>query len=132
MGRKRLPPDDPREWLNRARSNLACARADIADAYLEDLCYQAQQAAEKSVKAVFLHRRLTFPYTHDLARLLTLLENSGHKVPKYVHRADRLTRFAVETRYPGLFGPVSPAMYRRTVRLAEAVLHWAERQVGKP
>jgi HEPN domain-containing protein len=132
MGRKRLPPDDPREWLNRARSNLACARVDIAEAYLEDLCYQAQQAAEKPVKAVFLHRGPTFPYTHDIARLLTLLENSGHKVPKYVHRAGRLTRYAVETRYPGLFGPVTPASYRGAVRLAEAVVNWAERQIGKP
>ncbi len=88
MGRKRLPPDDPREWLNRARSSLACAKAAIAEEYLEDLCYQAQQAAEKSIKAVFLHRGLTVPFIHDLARLLTLLENSRLKVPKYVHRAE--------------------------------------------
>jgi HEPN domain-containing protein len=132
MGRKRLPPDDPREWLNRARSNLACAKAEIAEVYLEDLCFQAQQAAEKSVKAVFVHRGLTFPYVHDLAKLLTLLENSGLKVPKYVRRAEPLTRFAVETRYPGFSGPVTPALYHRTVRLAEAVLRWAERQLGKP
>jgi HEPN domain-containing protein len=131
MGRKRLPPDDPREWLNRALSNLACAKAEIPEAYLEDLCYHAQQAAEKSIKAVFLHRGLTFPYVHDLAKLLTLLENSGLKVPRYVRRAEPLTRFAVETRYPGFSGPVTPAVYRRTVRLAEAVLHWAERQIGK-
>ncbi|MGP0065060.1 MAG: HEPN domain-containing protein [Isosphaeraceae bacterium] len=134
MGRSRLPPDDPREWLNRARSNPACAKAEIPEAYLEDLCYHAQQAAEKSIKAVFLHRGLTFPYIHDLAKLLTLLENSGLKVPKYVRRAEPLTRFAVETRYPGFSGPVTPALYRRTVRLAEAVLHRAERQrqLGKP
>ena len=34
MARKRLPPDDPREWLNRARSNLPkeCKRlAEAAD-----------------------------------------------------------------------------------------------------
>ena len=27
MSAQRFPPDDPREWLNRARSNLAKARA---------------------------------------------------------------------------------------------------------
>ena len=107
-------------------------KADIPEAYLEDLCYHAQQAAEKSIKAVFLHRGLTFPYVHDLAKLLTLLESPGLKVPKYVRRAEPLTRFAVETRYPGFSGPVTPALHRRTVRLAEAVLHWAERQMGKP
>ena len=33
---ERFPPDDPREWLNRARSNLALAKNRIPDAYLED------------------------------------------------------------------------------------------------
>ncbi len=33
MARKRLPPDDPREWLNRAHSNLALARKIMADVY---------------------------------------------------------------------------------------------------
>jgi HEPN domain-containing protein len=46
MRRKRLPPSDPREWLNRAASNLARAKAAIPGAYLEDQCFDAQQAAE--------------------------------------------------------------------------------------
>ena len=44
---ERLPPDDPREWLNRAKSNLAIAKNRVTDAYLEDLCFEAQQAADK-------------------------------------------------------------------------------------
>jgi hypothetical protein len=31
---ERFSPDDPREWLNRARSNLAMARNRVPDAYL--------------------------------------------------------------------------------------------------
>ncbi len=53
---KRFPPDDPREWLNRAKSNLAQARARIENVYLEDLCFNAQQAAEKAVKGVLLRK----------------------------------------------------------------------------
>jgi HEPN domain-containing protein len=49
MGRKRFPPDDPREWLNRARGNLARAKSRIPEAFLEDLCFDAQQAAEKAI-----------------------------------------------------------------------------------
>src|SRR5947208_14516456 len=96
MARKRLPPDDPREWLSRARSNLVRARAMIPGVYLEDLCFDAQQAAEKAVKAVFVHRGWAFPYTHNLTRLLAILEQRGLKIPKYVRRADGLIRFAVE------------------------------------
>jgi hypothetical protein len=42
MARKRFPPDDPREWLNRARSNLAHAHLTPSGVYLEDLCFDAQ------------------------------------------------------------------------------------------
>lgn len=129
MAAKRLGPTDPREWLNRARSNLARARAAARGVYLEDLCFDAQQAAEKAVKAMFLHRGVAFPYVHDLGRLLGLLEASGCKVPKYVKQASQLTGFAVEARYPGLSGPVSVRDHRRAVTIAEAVLGWAERHI---
>ena len=46
MPPERLPADDPHEWLNRARSNLLRARAVIPGVYFEDLCFDAQQAAE--------------------------------------------------------------------------------------
>ncbi len=38
----RFPPDDPREWQNRARSNMPKAKNRVSDAYLEDLCFDAQ------------------------------------------------------------------------------------------
>ena len=46
MARKRFAPTDPREWLNRARSNLRRARRTLRGVYLEDLCFDAQQGAE--------------------------------------------------------------------------------------
>lgn len=129
MARKRLPPDDPHEWLNRARSNLALARRTGPDVYLEDLCFEAQQAAEKAVKAVFIHRGTPFPYVHDLKRLLRLLERSSLKVPKYVKTAKELTPYAQVTRYPGRARPVTPRKHRRAVRIADAVFRWAARQI---
>src|SRR5438876_5786497 len=82
----RLPPDDPHEWLNRARSSLAKAREGAAfpEIYLEDLCFDAQQAAEKAIKAVLLHLGERFPYAHDLALLLTRVEQAGRAVPEPV------------------------------------------------
>jgi HEPN domain-containing protein len=132
MGRTRYPPDDPREWIIRAKSNLALARNVIPDVELEDLCFDAPQAAEKSVKAVLIHRGANFPFSHDLDRLLRLLQQSGLRVPKYVGESKELTRFAFVTRYPGQVGPVTKRTYRRAVRIATAVLRWAERQIGRP
>jgi HEPN domain-containing protein len=132
MGRKRYPPTDPREWLNRARSNLSLAKSNTVGAFLEDLCFEAQLATKKAIKAIFVHIGVSFPYIHDLDELLQRLERNGLKVPKYVRQADELSPFDVETRFLGLAGPVTKRQHRRAVRIAEAVVRWAERQIRQP
>lgn len=123
---ERYLPDDPREWLNRAKSNLAMAKSRVPEVYLEDLCFEAQQAAEKAIKAVMIRRGIEFPYVHDLARLLSLLEAAGHRVPEGVMQAEELTQYAMSTRYPSLEQPVTKGDYDEAVRVAEAVVRWAE------
>ena len=123
---KRYPPDDPREWLNRARSNLARAKAKRKSVYLEDLCFDAQQAAEKAIKALLIKLDVNFPYVHDLAKLLTLVEKAGQAVPELIKRAGELSRFAVFTRYPGIGPSIKEKEYRDAVELAARVVKWAE------
>jgi HEPN domain-containing protein len=127
---ERYPPDDPREWLNRARSDLAIAMAKQKGVYLEDLCFHAQQATEKSIKALLIRLGVEFPYVHDLARLLTLVEEAGEELPEPVREAERLTRFAIFARYPGLSGPVSEQEYGEAISLAEEVIRWVEQRLG--
>ena len=131
MKPKHFPPTDPREWLRRARSNLAHSRAEAEEIDPAELCFDAQQAAEKAIKAVFIHRGEAFPFTHDLEALIRLLKANGQKVPKYVEAAKVLTRFAVAARYPD-FTAVTRRSYDRSVRIASAVLRWAERQIAPP
>ena len=126
---ERFPPDDPREWLNRARSNLALAKNRVPDAYLEDLCFEAQQAAEKAIKAVMIARKVEFPYVHDLARLLSLLDAVGESIPETVRRAEELTLYATEGRYPGLTNPAVESEYTEALAIAEAVVRWAEERI---
>jgi len=128
---KRYPPEDPREWLNRARSNLALAKAKRKGVYLEDLCFDAQQAAEKAIKSLLIKVDVDFPYVHDLARLLTLLENSGQKIPASVRQAEGLSRYAVFSRYPGMGPQIEQKEYQDAVKIAGQVVRWAERQIAK-
>ena len=48
---ERFPPDDPREWMNRARSDLTQAKSQVPGVYLENLCFNAQQAPMRREKA---------------------------------------------------------------------------------
>ncbi len=125
---ERFPPDDPREWLNRARSNLAKARSssEAPAIYLEDLCFDAQQAAEKAIKAVLIKLRVRFPHSHDLAQLLTLVEQAGLTVPDNVKQAAGLSDYAVQQRYPGFSEPVVHSEYENAHTTAEMVVRWAE------
>lgn len=127
---KRFPPDDPREWLNRAGSDLAMAKSRIAGAYMEDYCFHAQQAAEKAIKAVMMLRGVEFPYTHDLGWLLSMLESSGEKLSEQVRKADVLTEYAGILRYPVFEEPVSEQDYEDAVAIAESVVLWAEDIIG--
>ena len=123
---KRRDPDDPRAWLDRARSNLIRAQQRAPNVYLEDLCFDAQQAAEKALKALCIERSLEFPYVHDLTRLVTLLQEEGQPVPDEVKEAGRLTRYAVFARYPGVGDPVTEDDHERAVAIAERVVEWVE------
>ena len=103
MPHERRDPTNPSEWLRRARSNLARAKAHcgLDEVLYEDLCFDAQQAAEKSIKALLLHKKVSFTRTHDILSLLTLLDQNGLEVPEEIRQVDNLTAYAVDTRYPG-------------------------------
>jgi hypothetical protein len=90
MARKRYPPTDPREWLNRARSNLALARSETVGALPEDLCFEAQQAAEKAVKAVFVHRGARFPY---ITTWMNCSNGSREAASRYPNPSSKRTNF---------------------------------------
>jgi HEPN domain-containing protein len=85
----------------------------------------------KSSKAVLLRQRVRFPYVHDLDRLLSLLVAHGHSVPDEVREADRLTDYAVLTRYRIAAEPVTAAERRTAVQIAETV-RWAEQIIAPP
>ncbi len=113
------------EWLKRARSNLERARAEkISDEILyEDLCFDAQQAVEKSLKALLVRLDKPFPKTHSIGMLLKFIEETGVEIPDDINRSKILTDYAVDTRYPGMYEPVSEGEYKEALKLAVGFLN---------
>ena len=123
-------PGSPADWLARAEGDLALARVTLPEGgFYEDLCFHAQQAAEKALKAVFRIKGLTFRYTHDLDELITGLEKQGVDIPTEVKEAVILTEYAGEARYPAFAEPVTVKEYREALRLAEIVVTWAQQEI---
>jgi HEPN domain-containing protein len=128
------PPDSlagtPDDWLRRARSNLLRAQQSKPEGVLwEDLCFDAQQAAEKALKALLVSRRIPFRFVHDIAVLITALEHGAIEVPADVRSAAILTDYAVASRYPGTTEPVTEEEYVEAVAIANATVVWVEQQL---
>jgi HEPN domain-containing protein len=121
-------PTDPNAWLLRAKGNLNLAEKGgrLKGVLLEDLCFNAQQAAEKALKAVCLIRGLDIPKTHSLVHLMDILESIGIEIPRNVRDADILTQYAVQSRYPSLMEEITKSEYRDALKLAANVVFWAE------
>jgi HEPN domain-containing protein len=125
--------DKANNWLQRAKSNMARAKAGrvLPDILYEDLCYDAQQVVEKALKSVCIIHEIVFPKTHDIAYLIELLEKGNVEVPGELQNAKILTGYAVETRYPGDYEPVNEDDYLNAMQLAEKVLKWVEKKMEK-
>ena len=74
-----MPPDQhapgsPESWLLYAKSDLDLARVSRPPGVLfEGLCFHAQQAAEKALKALFVAWAIPVPRTHNIGMLLDLM-----------------------------------------------------------
>ena len=126
MWHEEVLPGSPSDWLRHAWSDLELARTEPnSRILLEDLCFHAQQAAEKALKAVLISKSIPFPKTHNIRTLLDLLPQDINP-PIEVKETASLTDYAVLSRYPGDLEPVTEEEYRKALRLAETVVKWAE------
>ena len=119
-------PGSPTDWLRHAYSDLALASImPTPQILLEQLCFHAQQAAEKALKAILVAHNIAVPRTHNLRTLFDLLP-ADVPVPPDIQEAAGLSDYAVASRYPGTSEPVEDEEYREAIHMAEAVVYWAE------
>lgn len=93
-----------RAWIRKAENdfNAACLlMAAGKDCPSDGVCFHAQQCVEKYLKAVLCLHGLDFPRNHDIGELVALLPR-GCGLPLSAEEQDKLTEYAVDSRYPGL------------------------------
>ena len=121
----------PAAWIRYAKSDLNLAGvARPSGVLLELLCFHAQQAAEKALKAVLVAWMIPVPHTHNIGTLLDLLPDEVN-IPADIQDARILTAYAVMGRYPSDVEPVEQDEYEEAIRLAQAVVSWAEQIIKR-
>jgi HEPN domain-containing protein len=91
------------------------------------LGFHAQQAVEKSLKAVLFSYRIEFERIHDLVKLTGLLRMNDINVPFTDNQFRFLNPFAVTFRYDDL--EIESIQREELIDIAMQVFQWAERTV---
>jgi HEPN domain-containing protein len=110
-------PDPVALWLHKAEEDLRMAELALGQDHplTSSACFHCQQCAEKYLKALLIRRNIKFPPTHDLGSLVSKLIELFPESEDLRERAEELTEYAVEVRYPDDF-------YTPTVREAREAL----------
>ncbi len=106
--------------LEKASHDLVAATATIATGEaLDTVCFHAQQAAEKSLKALLASLDVVYPWRHDMGELLALVAPRFADVASLEEDLLALSPYAVAVRYDDSMSP--------DMEEASAALETAER-----
>ncbi len=118
----------PALLLQKAREDVAAVEALVDDERVVDgiVLFHAQQAAEKTLKAVLSARSIPFRMTHDLSELTDQLANSGRPLPVGLAQIGLLTPYAATFRYENL--PLeAPILSRQTaLEMVRELMKWGQ------
>ncbi|MDR7449997.1 MAG: HEPN domain-containing protein [Armatimonadota bacterium] len=120
-------------WLRFAREDLVTAeglRRTQGRFIPRHVCWLAQQAAEKALKAALILEGVDFPFRHDLDALRNLLPE-GWSVKDEHPDLTELTEWAVEARYPGDWPDPTVKDADRALAQARGVLESVVRDCAK-
>lgn len=123
---KNYKPEYAFELLSIAQGDLDSAKglARIQEGRLENICYLAQQCAEKCLKATLCYFGKMVFHTHDLDALVSHLpENLS---PPRSHQIGALTEFSMIRRYEEGYEILTIDDIRMAIDIAQEILDWAK------
>jgi HEPN domain-containing protein len=91
-----------RLWLAKAENDLLNIRNNVHASLVpwDTVCFHAQQAAEKHLKAFLIAQDLIPPRSHDLVALLAICTESEPALAALEADCRQLTYFGTTSRYP--------------------------------
>lgn len=101
-----MKEETAKKWILLANGDLKTAQDEFKseNPVTNAVCFHAQQCVEKYLKAYLTLHNQPFRKTHDIAELIELCKKvDGNFDSLYDLSAHKLTRYAVEVRYPDAF-----------------------------
>ena len=129
------------EWMEFVEMDILSARYLIEAPFhprpLAVVCYHAQQAAEKAVKALIVYygSQAEVPKVHDILVLLNQIKNvvqkeKGTPISPHIYEVGaRLNLFATAPRYPGELN-ITENDAKVALRQAQEIVDWVKSLAG--
>ena len=117
--------EEAHRFLALARADFAAFRVLASNAGIRPAIalFHAQQAVEKSLKALLFAQGVEFRRTHDLFELADKLQACGVALPSRVESVGKLNPYAVSFRYDSHDADLMSL--EQADQIAQDVLHWA-------
>ena len=115
-------PNRWQDWWRQAERDLAHAEQDARSGFYEHACFDAQQAAEKGLKALIMQRGGD-PWGHSLVRLLESIRTKVDVPADLDNKARELDKLYIPARYPNGFSEGAPMDYYTETNAREALQH---------
>ena len=120
---------DSARWFRQAKADIAAARSSLKNGIYEWACFQAQQSAEKALKALWYHN-LTEPWGHSVYKLIAALpkDNIKKSLTPLIDLARELDKLCIPTRYPNGLPELTPSEIftkgeaSRAIKSAQAII----------
>jgi HEPN domain-containing protein len=115
-----------KNWIFRANEDISVIEnlfKSDPELFASSICYHAQQAVEKFLKAYLVYKNIDFPKTHDLDFLLSECKKTDNEV--FEIDLGSLTDFGVSIRYPDDFylpDKEETRFYRNTALLVKNIV----------
>ncbi len=126
----RFMDEEIRSWLDQAIHDLKSAKDSSLAGNYDWACFQAQQGAEKSLKALYLKQFHDLRKVHDLFFLATRV-NAPSEI---LEACAWLNNVYIDSRYPDAEWRIPAIKFseddsRRALKLAEAVTTWVKKKL---
>lgn len=123
------------DWLRQAKKDFQHARKSITWEDHEWSCFSAQQAAEKSVKALYQALGAE-AIGHSVSMLLKKLPKKHAPSEELINQAKILDRHYIPSRYPNFHPEGAPLDYytkgdaEEAVKIAERIIKFCEDKIS--
>lgn len=137
-----------KDWLNQSTEDLKAAEVSSENQHYEWACFQAQQSAEKALKALLLVMNVD-AWGHGLVHLLKRWRDLSSDTQKndqkvnekefqdYFEKCQELDRQYIQPRYPNGFASGYPAEYynkniaNECINNARSILEFVKKKINK-